>query len=112
MLSKNIIGKGPEVYYDKLFRQTIEDHLEHLRSGQMVTIAIDNNMAETFNGDFSGLLTELNVPIEQHWIYMRVCGMTSFDEYRSDRTVLQVPTEEDIKAIVRVFRTQYKKDSK
>lgn len=73
---------GPSIYYSNLFRTQIECHLPLLQS-QIVSsvIAVTPADADSFRGDFYGLLIQYKIPRQYHWITLRLNGMKSPDEY-------------------------------
>lgn len=73
---------GDSVYYDPRFRTVIETHLSILRqapSTQQQPITAD--MIHRHEGDFYGLLMELGISLQFHWIYLRVNGLESPNQF-------------------------------
>lgn len=73
-----MLNDGPTIYYDEDFRNVMEDHMTLLRtSATTQVIAVDPGKAYKYEFDLWGFLTEYNVPVELHWIAMRMNQMTS-----------------------------------
>jgi hypothetical protein len=98
---------GPNVYYDQAFRNVLEDHLTYLKTHPTTrTIEIRLNLVFKYIGDFNGLLTELKIPAEMHFICMRMNGMTSPNEYETTMTTLLMPSKEELSRLRSVFKTK------
>jgi len=109
------VNPGDVVYYDPKFRTIIETHLSILRrpgmSGEQI---IEPSLIHQFEGDFYGLLTHLGVRPSLWWIYLRVNGMESpnqfggqlHDPYREHyRFTLKLPPDEFITNLRTLFLT-------
>jgi hypothetical protein len=73
---------GDTVYYEPGFRTVIETHLTLLRNHPATQrSAISPDKLHQYEGDFYGLLGELGVGMELHWIYLRVNGMESPNQF-------------------------------
>lgn len=95
---------GADVYYDRLFRVVIEDHMTFLREHpQTSMIEVSSYLAYKYEGDFFGLLEQLNQPAQFHWIIMRMNKLTS--PVYSENTInsVLVPAVDVIERIRSVF---------
>lgn len=95
---------GADIYYNENFRVVIEDHMTYLRNDpqsyyQNVTPA----QAYKFEGDFFGLLDQLNQPPQFHWIIMRMNKLTSPVYSQDTITQILVPSA----AVVERIRATY-----
>lgn len=73
---------GDEVMYEPEFRTILETHLQILRyhpTTQRSNVSPDK--IHQYEGDFYGLLGEMGVSLDKHWIYMRVNGMESPNQF-------------------------------
>lgn len=94
------------LYYSVGFRQIIEDHLEYLRNnGAIQQLPVNVQDGNMWSGDYYGLLTYLNIPLEMHYITLRVNGMTSPTDY--DGSVLQIllPDSDVTDALLQQYRS-------
>nr|DAR02461.1 MAG TPA: baseplate wedge protein [Caudoviricetes sp.] len=95
------------------FKTVIEDHLPILSRAdnidQIINVApID---AARWEYDFSGLLRFLGVQPQYHWATMRVNGLRSADEYRSDLIQIKIPSKEVIDRLYNYYNTVIRKSA-
>lgn len=72
---------GDSLYYDEAFRDDIEAHLVILRRYNVDKRTVPPSLIYKYEGDFYGYLTEIGVPTEYHWIYLRVNHMAHPREF-------------------------------
>lgn len=73
---------GDTIYYDPGFRQVIETHLPILRrAGGIQVYTVPPEKIYQHEGDFYGLLAEMGISLQFHWIYMRVNGLESAHQF-------------------------------
>lgn len=73
---------GDPVYYDPRFRTVIESHLTILRNSPTTQRQrISPDTIHRFEGDFYGLLIEMGVSFQFHWIFMRVNNLESPNQF-------------------------------
>lgn len=104
---------GDPVYYDPGFRLLLETHLPLFQAGGVVSYQpISPDRLHQFEGDFYGLLSSLDVPLEWHWLYLRLNGLENsahfgkeaHDPYHRPTTYhLKVPSED----LIRHLRSLY-----
>lgn len=104
---------GNRVLYNPRFRTVIETHLPILRVAPVATVQpISPDKIHQYESDFYGLLNELGIPMEMHWVYLRVNGLfnpTDFgrethDPYRrSIRFNLLHPSMDYLTELVMLF---------
>jgi hypothetical protein len=105
----NILNKpSSSVYYEQGFRILLEDHLTYLKGLQTTRkIDIDIQNAYKYEGDLDGLLTQLNIRPELHFIIMRLNNFTSPQEYSPDKTMtLLIPEDKEIDRIRSTYKTK------
>lgn len=95
---------GDPIYYDPSFRSVIEAHLPILRTPGIVRAqAISPTRVHQFEGNFYGLLSHLKIPLQYHWIIMRINGFNSPSEFgmsvhdpyeKNQEFALMIPSEE------------------
>lgn len=95
---------GPDVYYSDRFRVVLEDHMTYLRNHpQTYYKEVNSKQAYKFEGDFFGLLSELNLPVEFYWLIMRMNKLTSPVYTESTITSIIVPSNDVIERIRSAF---------
>ena len=83
------ISDGPSIFYDELFRVTLETHLNYLRTDpQTRMLDVTPTQAYRHEHDFYGLLVELNIPTHLHWLMLRLNNLT--DPMDADRDIVFV----------------------
>lgn len=78
-----MVADGASAYYTSVARNVLEDFMSDLRaSSSTQEIIIEPGIALRYEFDFYGLLTELKIPANLHWITMRVNKYNSPMEYQ------------------------------
>lgn len=96
---------GPDIYYTPQFRQIVEDHLTYLKDHPSTeTITIDPQTAVRGDGDLVSVLLDYTIPKHQHWMIMRLNGMSSPMDYTQDRTTLRIPGTNVLEQLIKRFR--------
>jgi len=72
---------GDPLYYTEEFRRVIETHLNILKRSNVQLERISNDKVYQFEGNFYGLLNELGVAANLHWIYLRVNEMENPNQF-------------------------------
>lgn len=76
---------GENVFYDPLFRLSLEAHLNILINRAASVDDIPPDKYHQYEGDLHGYLMEKGVPLELHYIYMRMNGMTNPNQFGKDQ---------------------------
>lgn len=67
---------GDSVYYDPKFRTLLETHIPMLRGMYRARAhPVSPDLIHKYEGDFYGLLGELNVSMDLYWVYLRINRM-------------------------------------
>lgn len=100
------VRSAPAVYYHPLFRIEIEKHVEWLRSHSTTTvITLNERDVYRYQSDFYSLLYTLNIPVELHWIILRMNHFTNPSEIPDTITTLYIPNANLISQMVETFKT-------
>lgn len=100
---------GPDIYYDGKFRQILEDHLHYLKQHPTTEeITVDAQSAVRGDGDLISVLIDYDIPRHLHWLIMRINGMTSPMDYRSDQTSLLIPPQGLVEKLIKRHRVTQK----
>lgn len=100
-------NSGPEIYYNLLFRNVLEDHMTFLRNSSETSILnIESAMAYKYEGDLFGLLFNYKVPFEYHWVVMRMNDMTNPNQTKSTLSNLIIPNKSLIERLRNVYMTK------
>lgn len=99
-------SSGPSVYYSAEFRRMIESHLLFLQTHpDNQLIALEPHMVYKYEHDLFGLLGELNVPPQYHWIIMRMNGFTNPIDLTQETETLLLPSLSLISNLQKVHST-------
>lgn len=83
---------GSAIYYDPVFRGVLEDHLSYLRALTSTTrLAVPPGEAYRFEFDLYGFLAKYGVPVQLHWVTMRMNNYTSPEEFTGEVSELLIP---------------------
>lgn len=95
---------GEHNYYSDGFRLTLENHMPYLlhpSKHRNVNVAGINKIK--YQGDFHGLLTQLNIPTELHWITTRLNGLGSPMDYDGSNITIKVPNSGELDFYLRRY---------
>lgn len=99
-LWKSMTNDGTRVYYDESFRNVLEAHLSYLKnSSRSINARIPEEIAIRNEYDFFGVLLELGIQHQLHWLVMRMNGFYSPTEYTADTLQIIIPDQTDVDAI-------------
>lgn len=94
---------APELYDDPGFRNLLEDHLTWLINHESTSVVgVTAHQIEVFDFDWIGLLSELSIPTELHWIVIRMNGGVSLTDLPSDLRFLRIPSSDVIQNLVMI----------
>lgn len=100
---------GSNTYYDSGFRVVLEDHMTYLRTHPTTRILdVTPKQVECYEYDLIGLLNELQVPMNIHWVVARVNNLNSFNEVPADLTQLLAPDPKEIAKLLQTYQTSSK----
>lgn len=100
---------GGEITYSEEFKQVLEDHISVIQADPTTEVVeIEPQVAYANEGDLTAVLDHYNMPMEQHWLIMRVNGMTSPQEFRAETRTLLFPSTTTFDSILSGFRTDQK----
>lgn len=102
-----MIGAVDLSYYDAGFRTVLEDHLTYFRNHpQTQPMAVQSMDKEVFEFDFYGMLTQMKIARELHYVTMRLAGLTSPTDSFKDLEVILVPDATVVNKRLQAYRTK------
>lgn len=88
------------------FQIFIESHLSYLLEKFVVSQRdISEDTGTYYKGDFYGLLSHLSIPIDLHYIVMRMNGFYTSADYEGTALILLIPNLNEITLLRNVFKT-------
>ena len=101
-----MVDSGPTLLYGADVHVTLESHMSFMRAHPSTSmLQLDPRDAYKYEADLNGLLEHLKVPLELHWIIMRLNDYTSPYEFQSDTEALMIPPESVVKSIKQLLNT-------
>lgn len=107
MLIQNLQTDLQDVFYTNAYFVMIESHLTYLKSlsgNQTTTLTKQQNIK--YEGDFYGLLNELNIDKQYHYPTLRVNGYENSNDFIGDRDVIIVPDFQELNLLVRILTSK------
>lgn len=83
----------------------IESHLNYLKNTSTMK-AVSKQQTFKYEGDFYGLLLELNIPANYFYVTMRVNDLVNSTDYKGNSELLFVPNFSEIDKIVSILETK------
>lgn len=98
---------GEDVFYDPDFHIVLESHMTYLKMlpGTRMMM-IEPQVAYRNEGDFNGVLDELRVPKQHHWLTMRMNDLRSPNDFTADMQSIIVPDYAEVDLIRSVYQTK------
>lgn len=94
-------------YVSPAFRQVIEDHLSLLIAGTNYkprTVMPDGDVINRNQGDFYGILRELDVPAKYWWVILRANGYVNTDLFEPVHKPILLPDFKQIDDLMSRYR--------
>lgn len=86
---------------DPAFRAVLEDMLSWLIvHPSTITKAVTAHQVEVYDFDWIGLLNSLRIPVDLHWITIRMNGGNSLSDVPKDLRTIKVPDNSIIQNLV------------
>lgn len=99
-----------QVFCDPAFRDTVESVLNIIKANNNNRVLeVKPALAYKFEYDFYGLLVEMKVPTNLHWLTLRVNGYRDPRDYLASHEHLVIPTEDDLNYVRRMYKTRKQK---
>lgn len=103
-LASKSLASGGNNYYAEDYLLMIDTHVPWLiNHPTTVQSYVSPGDAYKYNGDLTGLLLMLGLPNNRHYAIMRMNGMRSPQDYRSNLNVLSVPSESVMRNLDQIF---------
>lgn len=94
-------------YFDPKFQKMLEEHLVLLRNSAKKRPAnIDSQKSYMFIGDFYGYLSSINVPVNQHYINLRLNGFEHPSDYTSELKILYLADPDKVDLLFDIYKTR------
>lgn len=92
-------------YFSAGFRAIIEDHLQILRNtAKLHTVEVSGFQELKYQGDFYGLLRDMGIDHDYHWITLRLNDLHSPMDYQGNLVNIKIPKIDYIKFLLRRYK--------
>lgn len=99
---------GPDIFYNDDFRNTIEAHLDYLRTHEeTTTLYLEPHIVYRYEFDMYGLLMNYSIKPYMHWIILRLNNLYSMNSFPKDLSQLLVPSESVVNQIRQIYQTAH-----
>jgi hypothetical protein len=99
---------GDDAYYDENFRVILESHLTYLRNlSTTKTLTFDSFLSYKHQGDLFGLLDELNIAKQYHYIIMRINDFRCPGDLTDKVVSLLIPDLGEVALLKATFMTSH-----
>jgi len=107
MLIQNLQTNLDDIYYSNPYFVMIESHLTYIKSlSSNQTTAISKQQNDKYEGDFYGLLNELNIEKQYHYPTMRINGYDNSNDFLGDREFILIPDFQEINLLTRILTSK------
>jgi hypothetical protein len=101
---------GTDIWYTDGFRNVLESHLTFFRSSpKLRLVAIDKHMSYKYEGDLYGLMDELGINKQYHFLVMILNGYSHPADYDGNRYELYLPDTSEVDMVKNVHRSKKSK---
>ena len=87
----------------KIFLAFLEQHLSYIKAHGLSNVELTSTNSYKHEGNFYGILNEINVPVIYHYICLRVNNLRHSDEFDGIDTIIHLPDFE----LIEVLKNQY-----
>jgi len=95
------------VYCEPNFLFMLDTHLDYLRkTGNVIRVHILDRQNYKYIGDLFGLLNEININKEFHYIVMRLNNYLSSSDFNGDISELLIPDFNEVNVLKNIYQTK------
>lgn len=102
----NLQSITDDVYFEHDFKLLLESHLTYLKETDIRLQVVTEHQNYKYEGDFYGLLDDIGIPKNLHYITMRVNDYEHSGDYKGDIYSLVLPSYQTIEQLRNVYQTK------
>lgn len=92
------------------FRDLLEDHITYFLTHSSTRMTdVSAHDANVYVFDWIGLLNKLGVPVELHWLTIRMNGGKSFTDLKEDARTIYIPSSQEFNKLFSLSNSVKKK---
>lgn len=105
-INKLAVSESSSFYYSREIKTLLESHVGLLiKSDETSLMELLPSIVYKYEGDLYGLLTVLKIPLQYHWIIMRMNGYSSPNQLPHNKYALLRPSFAMIDQIINMYRS-------
>lgn len=93
------------LYFQEPFIAFLEQHLSYIKEQGLTAITLNETNAYKHEGNFYGILNELNIPVQYHHICMRVNDLRNSNHYSGINTIIHIPEFDTVEQLKNQYIT-------
>ena len=98
--------KNGTYFDDPGFKKVLEDHVKLLRETTTKILTVEPVRAIRYEGDFYGLLKEMGIPSEIHWLVAQMNYLDCSEDYRSSKLEIFLPEEGNLDILYSIYNSK------
>lgn len=106
IIDSKMLDQGSDAYYSDDLRNVLEDHMTYLRTiASTIAMQVTPMQAVKYRMDMGGLLNDLRVPVQLHWVVARMNNFNSLSVVPEDLVQLLVPDVREVAQLMQSHTT-------
>lgn len=98
---------GDSMWYTDGFRNVLESHLTYFRSSpELRIVPIDKHLSYKYEGDLYGLLDEIGIDKQYHYLIMMLNNYSHPADYDGNRYELYLPDTKEIDMVRNIHKAK------
>jgi hypothetical protein len=103
----NIHPEIDDIDIDRSFTIILESHLTYLKTkGDVSLLPVTEHQGDKYEGDLYGLLSDLKVKSNYHYLIMRMNGYDSSSDYKGTTQGIIVPDYKEVNLLKNIYLTK------
>lgn len=99
----DLSNSANSIYFKEEFIAFLEQHLNYIKNQGMTLITLTEINAYKHEGNFYGILNEFSIPVQYHYITMRINGLLNSNLYDGYEKNIYLPNFD----IIEQLKNQY-----
>jgi hypothetical protein len=106
MMINNLLQTNDRTYSDPNFIVLLETHMTLLRTTNISVISVSSHQNYKYEGDLYGLLDDLNIIKDHHFIVARINGYDNSADFKGNVEYLVLPDFNEITLLKNIFQSK------
>lgn len=105
-IMNDVLSAGELMHYDDEFRIVLDSHMRYLRTLASSIVTATSQQAWKYRGDYFGLLQDLHISSQYHYVIMRFNKIDSPMDYDGLSTIVELPDMNEVDLILGVYKSK------